>query len=162
MPSSASLQSGVLLVPQEAHSFSTLIGTTPKSSSQLGDELNEGESPLSSLQNGSGVLDHELLLELNKRTGVLQFLRRPVRRVGSLVSEHGCDLGRLLEDDDDIEKTESTKTSGVNSSRLTDLFIPDLTVNMTPFIDGSDFVALFNGRRGFLGVTLPVGDWRGV
>ena len=54
------------------------------------------------------------------------------------------------------------KTSGVNSSRLTDLLMPDLTVNMTPLMLGSDLVALFNGLRGFLGVTLPDGDSLGV
>ena len=74
-------------MPQDAHSFSTLMGTTPRKSSQLGD--NDRESPLSSLQNGSEGDDLELHREENRRTGVLHFLLRPFRLIGILESEHG-------------------------------------------------------------------------
>ena len=137
------------------------MGTTPRKSSQLGEELKDKESPLSSLQKGSDADDQELHRELNKRTGVLQFLLLPLRLIGSLESENGCDLG-LFFDDEQVVKIESIKTSGVNSSRLTDRLIPDLIVNMTPLMLGSDFVALFSGCKGFLGVILPEGDSLGV
>ena len=120
--------------------------------------LSGGESPLSSLQKATGLEDCQMLPEeANRRTGVLQFRLLPVRRTRSLESEHGWDLGLFVFEEHD-EKTESMKTSGVNSSILTDLLMPDLTVKMTPFIVGSDFVALFSGLSGFLGVILPEGD----
>ena len=144
-----------MFVPHDAHSLSTLIGTTPRNSSQLGDEeLKDNESPLSSLQNASEMEDEELHLGPNRRTGVLQFLLLPLRLIGSLESEHGCDFGLFL-DDEQLVKMELMKTSGVNSSRLTDRLIPDRIVKTTPFMLGSDFIALFNGCRGFLGVILP-------
>ena len=156
VPSSASRHSGVLLVPQEAHSFSTWMGITPKSSSQSGDELS-GESSLSSLHKLSGLEDQEVVDELNNRTGVLHILRLPERRTWILESELGWDLGRFR-----AENKVSVRESGVNSSMLTERFIPDRTLKMTPLKVGSDRLALFNGRSGFLGVIRPLGDWRGV